>query len=323
MAELFALLTTHGLAAIFAVTLAKRIGAPLPAAPLLVLAGALARSGHLSLASCVAVSVAANVAGDALWFWSGRRWGHRVLRVLCRISLSPDGCVRQSESLILRWGGQSLIAAKFVPGVSVVAAPMAGALAMTWRRFLVFGALAGLAWSGLYLGLGLLFSAQVREVLEWLARGGIVAGAVVLLAVAAFVAWRWWRRRRQQHELAIPRIGVGELRLLMAGGDEPVVIDVRSGASAGIHARRIPGALPVELRDIEALAPRLPPDREIVLYCNCPGEASAARAAQLLARRGIQRARPLAGGADAWFADEPEAPAYAGVFSRMFATGKH
>jgi len=305
MEELVAILTRHGLAVVFGVTLAARIGAPVPAAPLLVVAGALARMDQLSAWACVAVSLAANLAGDAVWFWSGRHWGHRVLRLLCRISMSPDSCVRQSESLILKWGGHSLVAAKFVPGVSVVAAPMAGALAMPWPRFIVFGLFAGAVWTLAYLGLGMLFASQVEQVLAILAEGGVVAAAAVALAVAALLARRWWRRRRFQREVAIPRISVQELRTLMDSGRAPVVIDVRASGSTQADPRRIPGARAVELNAIGALAAELPRDREVVLYCNCPNEASAARAAVLLAGKGVQRARPLAGGLDAWWAEQP------------------
>lgn len=304
MDELISLLTRHGLAVVFVVTLAARIGAPLPAAPLLVVAGALVQTGQLSAWACIAVSLVANLAGDAIWFWGGRRWGHRVLRMLCRISLSPDSCVRQSEALVLRWGGHSLVAAKFVPGVSVVAAPMAGAMAMSWRRFIVFGLLAAAAWTLAYLGLGMLFSTQVEQVLQMLAGGGAFAGLVLALALAALVAHRWWRRRRFQREVDLPRISVAELRALMADGSAPVVIDVRSGPTTELDPRQIPGALVVELTAIEAMAQQLPRDREIVLYCDCPNEASAARAAMLLAARGLSRARPLAGGLDAWLAAE-------------------
>jgi membrane protein DedA with SNARE-associated domain/rhodanese-related sulfurtransferase len=305
MEELVSILTAHGLAVVFGVTLAARIGAPVPAAPLLVVAGALAQADRLSVWACIAVSLAANLAGDAVWFWSGRRWGHRVLRLLCQISLSPDSCVRQSESIILKWGGQSLVLAKFVPGVSVVAAPMAGALAMSWTRFIVFGLLAGAIWTLAFLGVGMLFSNQVEQVLSVLAQGGEIAVVAVVLVLAALVAQRWWRRRRFRREVDIPRITVGELQDLMAGTLAPVVIDVRSGPSAKVDPRQIPGALAVELNAIEALAPQLPRDREIVLYCACPNEASAARAAVLLARKGVQRARPLAGGLDAWWEAQP------------------
>jgi membrane protein DedA with SNARE-associated domain/rhodanese-related sulfurtransferase len=304
MKDLVPFLAAHGLWAIFFVTLVARIGAPVPAAPLLVVVGALGQSGVLPLWAAAAVSVLANLAGDAVWFVAGRRWGYRVLRFVCRVSLSPDSCVGQSETMILRWGGPALVAAKFVPGVSVVAAPMAGALAMSWPRFVFFVVLGGAAWTMVFLGAGAVFSASVGEVLRVLAASSVLAFVVLALLAAAFVAWRWWRRREFRRMVDVPRIGPDELRSLLGSGADPLIVDVRSAASVQLDPRTITGAIPVELGRIEALAHGVPPDREVVLYCNCPNEASAAKAAVLLARNGVRRARPLAGGLDAWFMAE-------------------
>ena len=302
MQALIALVVQHGLIVVFATTLAARIGVPVPAAPLLVVAGGLAVGGTLSLPALLAVAVVANVLGDAAWFVAGRRYGHRVLGLLCRISLSPDSCVRQSEALILRWGGSSLVAAKFVPGVSVVAAPMAGAVGMSAARFVAYDALGGAVWSLVFLGLGAVFSTQIQELLDALARAGAAATALLLLSVAGFVLWRYLRRRRFRDSAAMPRITQAELHALIDGGAGPVILDVRSGAAAGLDLRHIPGAWRVELSEVAVHASQLPRDREIVLYCNCPNEASAATAAQALRAAGLSRVRPLAGGLDGWAA---------------------
>lgn len=300
MNELIALLLHHGILIVFAVTLVSRVGAPLPAAPLIVVAGGLSMAGDFSAAATFGVSLLANVTGDAVWFWGGRRHGHRVLRLLCRISLSPDSCVRQSEALITRWGGMSLVAAKFVPGVSVVAAPMAGALAMSWRRFATFALLAAALWTGLFLGLGMLFSGEIQGLLDAMARTGAAALVALALALAVLVGWRWWRRRRFRHETLLPRISIDDLRALIRDGHAPLIVDVRPPLSVQADPRRIPGALWMQLDEIGKRAADLPRDREIVVYCSCPNEASAARAVRLLAERGLARARPLAGGLDAW-----------------------
>lgn len=302
MHELVALLLGHGALIIFAVTLAARVGAPVPASPLLVVAGSLVLTGQISLTAALGASIAANLLGDGAWFAAGRRYGYRVMRQLCRISLSPDSCVRQGESLITRWGGSSLIAAKFVPGVSVVAAPMAGALGMSTARFLAFEIVAALIWTLACMALGVVFSNQIQQIFDVMASTGGMATAVLVLVLVALLALRYWKRRRFLRELDIPRIGVDELYALMEQGHAPLVIDVRSEASTEIDARRIPGAISVHLRDIDAHGAGLAPDREIVLYCNCPNEVTAARAAAVLAARGLMRARPLAGGLDAWVA---------------------
>lgn len=310
MHALMSLLVEHGLWVVFLVTLAARAGAPVPAAPLLVMAGGVSMAPSLPSGAAwllaLGVAVLANLAGDAVWFAAGRRYGHRVMGLLCRLSLSPDSCVRQSESLMARWGGSALLAAKFVPGVSVVAAPMAGALGMSVPRFVAFDVVAGAIWSALFLGLGAVFSQQVDAVLVYLADAGLVAAVVVLGGAAGFAGWRWWRRRAFLKSLAMVRISVDELHALLgaaeAGDAAPLLIDVRSGTANQLDPRVIPGAQRVALPDIAAHAARLPRDRDIVLYCNCPNEASAAVAAQRLAGKGFTRVRPLAGGLEAWAA---------------------
>lgn len=198
MDTLTTLMADHGLVLVFAVTLAARAGVPMPGAPVLVLAGASAMTlpnGVLTLwLPALAVAVVANVLGDALWFAAGRRYGHRIMGLLCHFSLSPDSCVAGSESLMARWGGWALLAAKFVPGVSVLAAPMAGAVGMPVRRFLLHDSLASAVWSSLFLALGAAFSQQLGLLLEALAGAGLALALLAALGVAGFGLWRWWRR---------------------------------------------------------------------------------------------------------------------------------
>ncbi len=192
------LLVQHGVWIVFVATFAARVGAPLPAAPLLVVAGGLAVAGELALGAVSVASLIANLLGDAVWFVAGRRWGYRVLGLLCRVSMSPDTCVRQSESLILRWGGWSLVAAKFVPGVSVIAPPMAGALRMSWVRFVAWDLIAAAAWTATFVVLGMVFSTQIELVLRWIANAGVSGSVAVIAAVAALLAVRHVRRKRSE-----------------------------------------------------------------------------------------------------------------------------
>lgn len=301
MRALIDLLIQYDFQLVFLVTLAARIGAPLPAAPLLVVAGGLAAAGRLGAASLVMASVLANVLGDAMWFIAGRVHGHRVLRLLCRVSLSPDVCVRQSESLIARWGGSSLLAAKFLPGISVVAAPMAGALGMGWRRFIAYDAIAGLVWTLCFLGLGLVFSDQIQQVIDALANAGKLAVAVIGVVVLGLVAWRWWRRRRTMRLRAeVERISVADAASLLKQDMAPLFIDVRSEAGLAADPRTLPEARNIPLAKIAAAAPSLPTDRLLVLYCNCPNEVSALHGARQLLDLGLPRVLALEGGLDAW-----------------------
>jgi len=301
MPDLVDLVYQHGILLVFAATLAARIGAPVPAAPVLAVAGAAAVGAQGSLITLLAAAIVANLLGDGLWFWAGRHYGYQVLKLLCRISMSPDSCVRQSEAFIGRWGGSSLIAAKFVPGISVVAPPMAGALGMSTLAFVGFESLAALIWAGALLALGAAFSAQIRELLALMSTFGAFALAALAVLFVIYLGVRYLRRRAFLREVGMSRISVGELRELIEAGAQPVVIDVRSDVGRSLDARRIPGALGVDLAGLKRpLIATLPHDRDIVLYCNCPNEASAATAARLLASHGFTRVRPLAGGLEAW-----------------------
>ena len=191
MNDFVALLASQGAALVFAATLATRLGAPVPAVPFLVVAGGLTVGGQLSFVAVVLAAVLGNILGDGVWFLAGRRWGYRVMRLLCRISLSPDSCVRRSESILGRWGGLSLIAAKFVPGVSVVAPPMAGALGMSNLRFLAYETVARADLdAGLCLFVGRIFHAAIQDVLAVISNIGLGALAIGVLALAAFIGWR-------------------------------------------------------------------------------------------------------------------------------------
>ncbi len=304
MQELIALMVDHAIAVVFVTSFAARIGLPVPAAPVLVVAGGLAAVAEPTLlAAMVVAAVIANVLGDGVWFYTGRIYGYRFMRLLCRISISPDSCVQRSETLIGRWGGMSLVAAKFVPGVSVVAPPMAGALGMSTPRFLAFEIAAALLWAGVFLGLGWLFREQIEAVLDALANAGGIATAALVAVLAAMLAMRWWRRREMLRITRMPRASIQELLALMEGEAPPIVVDVRGEAGVQVDPRRIPGALQIPLKALQQRRADLPFEdrgREIILYCNCPNEISAAQAAQALMTRGFVRARPLAGGLEAW-----------------------
>lgn len=195
-----ALLQQHGPLLILGVTAAARVGVPLPASALMMATGALAAAGHLAptcVMLLVALSVLANVLGDGVWFWAGRRHGARVMKLLC--SGKADGeCAARGARTMRRWGAGALLAAKFVPGVSTVAPPMAGAMGMTLKRFVVAEVVSGLIWTLAFMGLGALFGKEVEALLKKISDIDPATGASVLLAlvVAGGLVWAWSRRRR-------------------------------------------------------------------------------------------------------------------------------
>jgi membrane protein DedA with SNARE-associated domain/rhodanese-related sulfurtransferase len=259
------------------------------------------------------VAVLACYIGDGLWFAGGRIYGRRVMSLLCRVSLSPDSCVRQSEYHFERWGKAALVISKFVPGLSTVTPPLAGAMGMGWPSFIVLNGIGISLWAGLPIAAGWVFHDQVGRVVAWLEGYGSVAVLLVGALLAAYVAFKWWERQRFYRALRLARITVEELRNLIERGKEPVVVDVRSDVARKADGRFIPGALAMGAADIEARLRELPKDRDLVFYCTCPNEASAAQVAKRLIELGYTRVRPLAGGLDAWIAAGHDVERHSGV----------
>ena len=290
----------HGLLSLFLGVLVEQIGVPTPALPFFVLAGARAVGDGLFALQALAVGTAAALIADTCWFFAGRRFGRSVLSLLCRVSLSPDTCVRKSEASFVRRGAMTVLLAKFLPGISLLAPPLAGALGMRFSTFVALEVAGSLLWGLSGLALGFVFHREVQGVLTRLAQLGAQAAAVIVGALALYVLVRLWHRRQVARQLkAAPRIEVVELAQRIASGEPMVIFDLRQRASPDADTS-IPGALAVSLDELNAIdLPALAAEHPIVTFCDCPNDASAARAAMLLRQRGWQ-ARVLRGGYQSW-----------------------
>ncbi len=267
MNELTALILEHGVGFVFLNVLVEQLGIPVPAVPTLVVAGALAADGRLQFGKLLAAALVATVAADTVWYLLGRRYGQKILKTLCKVSLSPDSCVRQTEGLFDTYGLASLLVAKFIPGYSTVAPPLAGAAKAPLSRFLLFTAGGTVLWAGGALALGALFHGAVERALSFLS--GLGGSALVLLGLALllYIAAKWMQRRRFYKVLRMARIRATDLRRLMDDGEAPVIVDVRSGSARARDPRRIPGAIVADVAELDEKISHLPTDREIVLYC--------------------------------------------------------
>jgi membrane protein DedA with SNARE-associated domain/rhodanese-related sulfurtransferase len=301
MAHLIDLIAYYGLWFVFFNVLALQAGLPVPAYPTLIITGALASRGGASLHALLLTAVAAALIADLAWYYAGRKYGTRVLKTICMLSLSPDSCVRQTEAIFARWGARSLTVAKFIPGFASVATSMGGVVGLPPWKFLLFDAIGAALWSGVAIGLGYLFSNAINDVLaafETLGRIGlwIIAGAFV-----AFILFKWWQREKFIWQLRMDRISVDELHAMMTRERVSKIIDVRSPLTQA-QTGRIPGAITVDVKNLRVDLLAVEPDGEVIIYCACPNEYTAAKLAKILIQHGFKHVHPLEGGIDAWIA---------------------
>lgn len=300
MAEPFSILLNHGYLVIFVWVLADQIGLPIPSLPVLVAAGALAHAGGLNLAAVIFLTAGTAFLCDAFWFEIGRRRGGSVLKFVCRASLEPDGCVRQTQDMFTRWGRWTLLMSKSVPGMNVVAAPLAGMSGMSAPRFQALNAGGALLFALLFVMPGYLFSRQVDHVVALAAASGNWLLVVLAVAFGAYLAIKYARRARFTRLLRVARISPEELKEKLDASADVVILDLRSPLDFAAAPQMLPGALRLAPGELALRHREIPRDREIVLYCTCPDEYTSTRAALLLKRHGIVRVRPLTGGYDTW-----------------------
>jgi membrane protein DedA with SNARE-associated domain/rhodanese-related sulfurtransferase len=291
-----------GVAIVMLNVLLDQIGLPVPALPTLIVSGAVAAGSHGVAVELLLGASMACLVPDIGWYLAGRRYGGRVMKLLCRISLNPDSCVSQTQLRFERWGPGALLVAKFVPGLAIIAPPLAGATGMGWPRFVLLSSASAILWVGAALGIGMLLQAQVAQLLPHMQHLATLAAALFGVLLVGYVAMKWWQRRKFFLALRMARINVDELYGLIEAGAAPLIVDVRSATARALEPRQVPGAVSMTVADVDEQIGQLPRDREIVLYCTCPNEASAAQVARVLINHGFQRVRPLHGGLDAWIA---------------------
>ena len=252
------------------------------------------------VAPVLVLSIFATLIGDSVWFLAGRLYGGNTLNTLCRLSLSRDTCVKKTERFFGRWGVRVLAVAKFIPGLSIVSVPMAGAMGTSYRQFLTFDGVGAALWAGTGLAIGVLFAPQIDMLMAGASHLGRMTAVVVAVLLLLYAAWRWQRRRQLLKKLANARITGDDLQRAMQNQPPPVVFDIRSHEKRKLDPYIIPGALFADERQLDEIVSKYPPDRKLVIYCSCPNEVSAAWMAKQLAEAGFADVVPLLGGIDAW-----------------------
>jgi membrane protein DedA with SNARE-associated domain/rhodanese-related sulfurtransferase len=292
------ILLLYGYLLIFAWVLVEQLGIPLPAAPILLAAGALSAQHEINFAIALLAGLAASLVADSAWFLIGRRYGHHVLRILCKLSLEPTTCVRRTEDSFGRRRGVTVMIAKFVPGLSTLAPPVAGQNGMSFGSFLLFDGFGTVLWVGSLLLAGRFFGDLLKRdprLLDW---AGRFSGGLLALGILGFLVARIIRRRVILKTLAAARLEPEELKRWLDAGEEVYIVDLRSPLEIDLFT--LPGAHMISSQALAARHQEIPRDRDIVVFCDCPNEATAAKTALTLHKLGIERVRPLRGGYDEW-----------------------
>lgn len=291
-------LRQDAVAVVFLNVMLQQLGLPIPAVPTMLLAGSLAATPG-QFGKILAAAVVASVVADWIWYHAGKLFGYRVLAGLCKLSINPSSCVSQTEARVLRWGISSIMVAKFIPGFSTVAPPIAGALRMNQFAFLVAAVAGGALWAGLALGAGWALKDTVHAVIVALDQHTAMALLVVLLLAGTWLGWKLWQKYRFRKFCAVPHITPDELLAAMNTEQRPLLLDLR-GPTMIAQTGPIPGAKVAEHDHLRKAVGDWPKNQPIVTMCACPEDAGAILAARHLLNEGYLSVKPLQGGYHAW-----------------------
>ena len=290
---------------LFLWVLIEQLGIPIPSIPVLLTAGTLSATHRVSASFALAAVLLACALADSFWYFLGRRYGGSVLRLLCRLSLEASTCVARTEGYFARRGPATLLFSKFIPGLSTVAAPIAGQTGMPYSRFLFWDLAGSILWAEAYLLAGRFFGDIAQKSTRFFHLLGHFAGALFILMVLGFIAYRIWKQRNFLSRVRELRLEPEELKSMIdlateQGGIAPFIVDLRHPLDYLPDPRVLPGAIRIGPNELTVHHEIIPRDRDVILYCTCPSEETSAKVAFQLHKLGIYRVRPLRGGFDGW-----------------------
>jgi membrane protein DedA with SNARE-associated domain len=261
-------LLRHGYWVLFVNVLAEQAGLPIPAIPVLLAMCALAGLGNFSFAMALALALCAALASDLMWFNLGRIRGHSILNLLCRLSLEPDSCVSNIQSVFRKFGALALLFSKFVPGLNTAAAPMAGLTRMRFLKFLAADITGSIVWSGTYLAMGYLFRDQLEDAAEHAGRMGSWLLLVLIILLAGYIGWKYYQRQRFIRELRVDRVTPEQLKKMMESGEDLTIVDLRRSLEVEYYNVKLPGAIWIDLDELENREQEIPREKDVILYCS-------------------------------------------------------
>jgi len=296
----------HGYAVTSIALFVTCCGLPLPVSVVLLTAGAAAHGGSLNLGVVMLCAWGSALAGDTLMYLGGRYTGWWLLTGICRFSLNPEDCIFGSARSFYKRGSKTLLVAKFVPGLSTVAAALAGSLNMRLRRFLTLDGLGVLLYTAGWILAGFLFAPFLRELVRSVQSVGHITAATMGAILVLYILWLVLSSLRDSRFSAIDKIAAADLfeRLRTSTHDRLMIIaDVRSHGYYDPGMLRIKDSIRIEpsrlKEELEALRAFMQPECEIYLYCSCAREATSMRVARMLEQENCAT-KVIQGGLKAW-----------------------
>jgi membrane protein DedA with SNARE-associated domain/rhodanese-related sulfurtransferase len=288
----------HVYAFLFGFVLIEAMGIPVPAAPALLVAGAAASRGPLSLPLAFLCALSALLAGDTLMYSMGRRTGWWLLSKLCRLSLNPESCILRSADSFYKRGRGLLLIAKFLPGLNTMAPALAGSMNMRYSQFARFDLGGAALYAGGYLLAGFLFSDAIEALTHGVETFGRIAVIVLAIGLAGYLAAQIWLWRRHRAWRQVPFVEPAAAAAVVTGGSG-VIFDVRSHGYYDPRAVRIQGSTRLNPNALQQGLPAFPEGKQVYLYCTCVREATSSRVAFLLRSHGVTAA-VIHGGLRSW-----------------------
>jgi membrane protein DedA with SNARE-associated domain/rhodanese-related sulfurtransferase len=290
---------------IFLWVLVEQIGVPIPSVPVLLTAGTLSATHRVSFIGITIAMLLSCVIADTVWFSLGRRYGNSVLKLLCRLSFEASTCVSKTEGYFTRRGPVTLLFAKFVPGLSTVAAPIAGQTGMSYGRFVAWDLAGSLIWGETFILAGRFFGDLAKKSAPFFAWLGHFAIFIFVAMVLGFLFYRVWKQRKFLQQVRELRLEPSELKEMLDASEKnhtppPFIVDLRHPLDYLPDPRVLPGALRIGPNELKQHSEIIPRDRDVILYCTCPSEETSAKLALQLHKMGVYRVRPLRGGFDGW-----------------------
>ncbi len=278
----------------------EQFGVPIPSVPILLTAGTLTATHKLSLPLVLISVTLGSLVSDSAWYLMGKRYGGGVVKLLCRLSMESNTCVRRTENYFTKHGSGALVLAKFIPGLGSVAAPIAGQTGMKYHYFAIFDTAGIVLWALTFTLTGRFFGDVLKKnpnALQWVEH---FAFLIFVLLLLGFFVWRFFRQRAFLREIRMARLDPQDLKTMLDREQPVYIVDLRHPLDYLPDPRTLPGAVLLTPDALVQQSEEIPRDRDVVLFCTCPSEATAAKMALTIRKLGVYRVRPLRGGFDEW-----------------------